>query len=190
MSTNKDWKYIDRFVEIRTPWLKIIGEKYLVETLNQEVDYWRVEKPDSIVIVPICNQQLIFPKPIFRPGAGRMTLDFPGGRLIKNKSVKESAKIILCRELDIENTNFIDIDLSMINSRGLLINSSFSNQKLYGFSAKIYPKTAFEKDENIIKYDVTKDNIYKIFNEFECLQCRSLLMEYWINNISETTTTI
>ena len=65
------WKYIDRFVEIRTPWQTIYGEKYFIKSLNKEVDYWRIEIPDSIIVIPFCNRKLILLPPTFRPGAGK-----------------------------------------------------------------------------------------------------------------------
>jgi len=46
------WQYLSRIVEIRSPWLSVIGER-LVDGAGQELDYWRVEKPDSLLVITV-----------------------------------------------------------------------------------------------------------------------------------------
>ncbi|WP_228040136.1 hypothetical protein [Nodosilinea sp. LEGE 07088] len=42
------------------------------------LEYWRVEKADSVIILPLQNQRLILPPHTYRPGMGKLTLDFQG----------------------------------------------------------------------------------------------------------------
>ena len=46
MADTPDWYTLERFVEIRSPWLTLIGKKRQDEQQNR-LDYWRVEKADS-----------------------------------------------------------------------------------------------------------------------------------------------
>ena len=76
----EEWKILERFVEISSPWLTLIGEK-LQARQGKILDYWRVEKADSVVIVTIQGDNFLLPKPMYRPGVQSNTLDFPGGRV-------------------------------------------------------------------------------------------------------------
>jgi hypothetical protein len=58
----------------------VIGE-HLEDETGQILKYWRVEKADSAIILPIQNQQLILLPPTYHPGLGEKTLDFLGGRM-------------------------------------------------------------------------------------------------------------
>ncbi|MGD1716747.1 hypothetical protein [Dapis sp. BLCC M172] len=71
------------FVEIRSPWMTLIGE-HLQDNQGQIIDYWRVEKADSVIILTIQSEQLLLPIATYRPGLGKKTLDFPGGWIIDN----------------------------------------------------------------------------------------------------------
>jgi len=134
MNYQDDWPTLERFVEIRSSWLTLIGEK-LQDEQQRILDYWRVEKADSVVIVTIQSDRLLLPKPAYRPGVGKTTLDFPGGRVLPEQTTIEAAKIILQRELDIEESDIIR--LKTLNQTGWEINSSFSNQKLFGFVVEL-----------------------------------------------------
>ena len=81
MDDKHQWPTLDRFVEIRSPWLTLIGET-LQDEQQQVLDYWRIEKADSVVILAIQSGQFLLPVPMYRPGLGEATLDFPGGRVI------------------------------------------------------------------------------------------------------------
>jgi hypothetical protein len=74
------WQVLSRMVEVRTPWMSMIGERWR-EGAGRELEYWRVEKPDSLLVVTVHDGRLIAPVRAFRPGVGRTTLDFAGGRL-------------------------------------------------------------------------------------------------------------
>ena len=170
------WQTLERFVEIRSPWLTLIGEK-LQDEQQQILDYWRVEKADSVVIITIQNGQFIFPKPVYRPGLGQTTLDFPGGRVLPKQTTVDAVSNILNRELGISNSDLIRLD--PLNQTGWAINSSFSNQKLYGFIAEIKPEIIV-KPEKLIStvYSHNAIGIKNLLQDLTCLQCRAVLLEW------------
>lgn len=171
-----DWQTLERFVEIRSLWLTLIGEK-LQDEQQRILDYWRVEKADSVVIVTIQSGRFLLPKPAYRPGVGKTTLDFPGGRVLPEQTTVEAAKIILQRELDIEESDLIG--LKPINQIGWAINSSFSNQKLFGLVAEIDSQTVVNPEKlTSITYTNTVNGINNLLRDLTCLQCRAVLLEW------------
>ncbi len=171
-----DWQTLERFVEIRSSWLTLIGEK-LQDEQQQILDYWRVEKADSVVIVTIQRGRFLLPKPAYRPGVGKTTLDFPGGRVLPEQTTVEAAKIILQRELGIEESDIIRLE--PLNQTGWAINSSFSNQKLYGFVAEINSQTIVNPGKlTSLTYTNTVSGINNLLQDLTCLQCRAVLLEW------------
>jgi hypothetical protein len=73
VNSQNPWQILERFIEIRSPWLTLIGEK-LQDEKQQILDYWRVEKADSVVIITIQKGRFLLPKPSYRPGVGQTTL--------------------------------------------------------------------------------------------------------------------
>ena len=176
---NNNWQLLHRLVKIKSSWVTLLEERYL-DHANNEINYWRVEKADSIIIIPVCHNKFIFPNPTFRPGAGKITLDFPGGRVLKEQALHEAARDILHRELNIKPKQQIQISLKQIYSQGLYINSSFSSQKIFGFVAHIDASHFPEQFKDLITYDINQETFNYLSKELECFQCRSLLMEYWL----------
>ena len=184
VNSQDDWQTLERFVEIRSSWLTLIGEK-LQDEQQRILDYWRVEKADSVVIVTIQSDlkakrkpnRFLLPKPSYRPGLGRYTLDFPGGRVLPQQTTVEAARIILKRELDIEESDIIS--LKPLNQTGWAINSSFSNQKLFGFVAEIDSQTVVNPEKlTSITYTNTVNGIDNLLQDLTCLQCRAVLLEW------------
>lgn len=175
MNDKSQWQMLERFLEMRTPWLTLIGEKLLNEQ-QQILDYWRVEKADSVVIVTIHKGLFLLPIPSYRPGVGKTTLDFPGGR-VQFPSLASSVSNILRRELGV-NSSTIDC-LTPLNNKGWAINSSFSNQKLYGFIAEISPNISINSDRLAATYPTTKSGTNNLLKDLTCLQCRAVLLEWW-----------
>ncbi len=181
MST--DWQIQDRFLELRSQWLSVIGE-HLQDEQGQIREYWRVEKADSVIILPIQNQQLILPPPTYRPGVGEKTLDFPGGRIPETEKAVTIAPRILQRELGIAPET-ISL-LTPLNSQGSAVNSSFSNQKLFSFVAHLEPTVEIDSDFIGAMYPITHDGISSLLNSLICLQCRAVLMEWWIGLLTSS----
>jgi hypothetical protein len=176
VNSHNQWQTLERFVEIRSPWLTLIGEKLLDEQ-QQILDYWRVEKADSVVIITIQNSQFILPKTTYRPGLGQATLDFPGGRVLPEQKVVDAVPQILNRELGIGELDIIS--LNPLNEKGWAINSSFSNQKLYGFVAEITSEITIKPEIlNPVIYPTNAIGIKNLLKDLTCLQCRALLLEW------------
>jgi len=149
---SQSWQTLSRFLEIKSPWLTLIGEK-LQDHQNQILDYWRVEKADSVIVIPIQNHWVFLPVPVYRPGIGKTTLDFPGGRLPQGISPEAGAIAILQKELNIQPEDIAK--LTTINSKPWYINSSFSNQKLYGFVAQLKLEVGIEASYIGARYPLT-----------------------------------
>ena len=169
------WKTLDRFLEIRSPWFTLIGE-HLQDARQQVYDYWRIEKADSVVILTIHSGKLLFPVLNYRPGLGKPTLDFPGGRVYAGQTSETAARKILEKELGL--TEDAIAHLTLLNSSGWPINSAFSNQKLYGFVAEIDPKVSVNPDLLGVTYLATSEGIRSLLKDLTCLQCRAVLLEW------------
>lgn len=165
----------DRFVEIRSPWLTLIGE-HIEGDRGQVLDYWRVEKADSAVIVTIQGDRLLFPQPVYRPGTAATTLDFPGGRIPPAETPLTIAPAILQRELGIPSTAIHHLE--QLNETGWAINSSFSNQKLYGLVTIIDPGFAIPTELIGKTYTLTKTSLQTLKKDLTCLQCRAVFLEW------------
>lgn len=173
----QSWRVCKRFLELRSSWLTLIGEN-LADDRGQILEYWRIEKADSVVIVPIQADRLILPPPSYRPGVGEHTLDFPGGRVPEGQSPDAVVPIILQRELGIEAEAIIS--LMPINIKAWAVNSSFSNQKLYGFVAQIQPNLVLSPQFAGATYAANAIGIGELLEVLTCLQCRALLLEWWM----------
>lgn len=170
-----EWEWIDSLLELRTKWVSFVGEKWR-DDKGVELEYWRVEKPDSVIVLPIQENFILLPKPSFRPGVKSMTLDFPGGRVDQNAGPEKAALKILDRELGIGPSAVLE--LNCLNEAGWFINSSFSNQKLYAYVAEI--DVDFSVPLSLLGHRVSRDmkSLSGLLEQLECLQCRSVLLEW------------
>ena len=171
----QQWKTLERFVELNSPWLTLIGEK-LQDQQGKILDYWRVEKADSVVIIPIQGNNLLLPTPTYRPGLQSTSLDFPGGRVSRHLAPIDIVPEILEREFGIAETAIFK--LIPLNQIGWAINSSFSNQKLYGFVAEIDQNLALNPQQLGATYPKTPTGVRLLLQDLACLQCRSVLLEW------------
>jgi hypothetical protein len=171
----KAWQTNDRFLELRSPWITIIGE-YLQDSQGQVLEYWRIEKANSIIVLPIHDRHLLLPPPTYRPGLGKSTWDFPGGRAPAGREPHDIAYNILKQELGVADEGIAS--LAPLNNQGWAVNSSFSNQRLYGFVANLQSTIEILPDFIGAKYPTTKEGVQSLLNSLTCLQCRALLMEW------------
>lgn len=174
-SGDRTWKTLDKFIEMQSKWLTLIGE-HLEDDRGQILEYWRVEKPHSVVVVTIQGNKFIFPPPSFRPGAGKATLDFPGGRLPAGETPLGAVAAILQKELGVETEAIASI--FALNSTGWEIDSSFSSHKLYGFVAEIYATATIPEERIGASYAIAPSGILDLLGDLTCLQCRALLLEW------------
>jgi hypothetical protein len=169
-----EWEKISDIVTIESPWLSIMGER-LRDNEGKILDYWRVEKSHSAVVVTIQKNRLLFPKPSYRPGLGYTTLDFPGGRVPADAKPVDVVPAILKRELGIQASDIYKIE--SLNERGWPVNSSFSNQLLFGFVATLNHEARIDSDKLHTSL-FTIDQVDLVLQDLLCLQCRSVLMEF------------
>ena len=179
MALQQPWKRDDRLVEINSPWVKLVCDRFEDNT-GKRLDYWRVEKADSVIILTLHRDRFLLPKPIYRPGIGRETLDFPGGRVPENQTPENAIAPILKRELGILPEGIQK--LTPLNRDGWIVNSSFSNQKLYGFVAHLYANAAIDSELLGFTYSIAPKGIHSLLQQLTCLQCRALFLEWQYQN--------
>lgn len=178
-NAQQTWKVQDCFLEINSRWLNLIGE-HLQDDRGEVLEYWRIEKADSVIVLPIQGDRILIPKPSYRAGIGQITLDFSGGRVPAGESPQLAAIATLKRELGIEASAIAQ--LIPLNTEGWAVNSSFSNQKLFGFVAHIEPKVKLSPELVTVTYPATSDGVKDLFKEITCLQCRAVLLEWVLLN--------
>ncbi|PSB17289.1 NUDIX domain-containing protein [Phormidesmis priestleyi ULC007] len=171
------WQVHDRFLELHSRWMTLIGE-HLQDHQGEILAYWRIEKADSVIVLPIQDGQILLPPPSYRPGVGQVTLDFPGGRVSEGQTLAQAAIATLKRELGIEAANITQ--LIPLNTQGWAVNSSFSNQKLYGFVAHI-DNTKLRSELVAVTYSVTLAEVQDLLQNLTCVQCRAVFLEWWLN---------
>ena len=171
------WQVHDRFLELHSRWMTLIGE-HLQDHQGKILEYWRIEKADSVIVLPIQEDRILLPSPTYRPGIGQATLDFPGGRVLEDQTPEQAAISTLKRELGIEAAEITQ--LSPLNTQGWAVNSSFSNQKLYGFVAYIDNTKTLSKLVTVT-YSVTLAEVQNLLQKLTCVQCRAVFLEWWLN---------
>lgn len=176
--TGRNWQTRDRFLKISSHWFTLIGE-HLQDDRERTLEYWRIEKADSVIILPVRDRQIILPIPSYRPGLGETTWDFPGGRIPEGISHEEAVGGILQRELGIDMQAIAEC--VPLNTEGWAVNSSFSNQKVYGFVAKVKPANTVPEEFIGATYPATQSGICDLLTFLSCLQCRSMLLEWWFS---------
>jgi hypothetical protein len=100
-----------------------------------ELEYWRVEKANSVIVLSLQVARSFCVAPNSRPGIGRATLDCPGGRLPTGKMPNDVLPFLLPPELGvvpeaIRRTEALNVDQ-------WIVNSFFSNQGLWAVVAEI-----------------------------------------------------
>lgn len=173
-----EWQRGDRFLEMRSRWFTLLGEHWL-DHQGQQLEYWRVERAHSVIVLPLLNQQILLPPPMYRPGIGKATYDFPGGRLPAETSPEAAAIAILHRELGLPQSAIAQ--LQALNPEGWAINSSFSNQQLYGWIAQLHPNVTLPPDRIGYAASLDRTGIQALLQFLTCLQCRTVLLEWWFN---------
>lgn len=168
----KKWQVIDEFIKIKNRWIEFYGENCIDEE-NNKLEYYRVKRADSIIIIPIINDKLLLPKKYYRHGINEITLDFPGGRWEKGVLFVDCVENIIRKELLLENRYIKKIE--RLNENGWYSDSSFSSQKVFG--AVVYIDAP---DKNFSEsVDVNGNSIGSILKELDCMQCRTVFNE-WI----------
>jgi hypothetical protein len=175
IKNTNEWRLLKEFVRTSSQWVSLIGEQWLCDK-GKVLEYWRVEKVDSVIVLPVHRGVLLTAKSTFRPGVRRETLDFPGGRLPDGKSPVDIVPMLLERELGVSPADILNI--RPLNSEKWDINSSFSNQGLWAFVANI--ASSWEPVESLIGLQASTDDtgINLMLEKLDCLQCRAVLLEW------------
>lgn len=179
MTTKPDeqrWDFLSRIVEIRSPWLSMIGER-LRDGAGQELEYWRVEKPDSLVVITVREGRLILPRRSYRPGVGRTTLDFAGGRLEDPSLIAETAQAIVRREFKLSGGDLF-ASRESLNHIGWDVDSSSSSQRAYGIAAELRQDVLIADDDIGASYPATILGGRELLRDLVCVQCRAVLYEW------------
>jgi hypothetical protein len=190
-TVTSDWHKQSEIVTIHTPWMTLLGEHWTDDT-GKLLDYWRVQRADSAVIVTLQQEKngifrFLIPKQTFRPGIGIPTLDFPGGRIpAASKEPTErmahqhaAVQSILRRELGIAESDCWE-SIQILNQpedEGWAINSSFSNQRLFGFVVHVRPDV-FVDPKYLYPKVYTTETVADLLSQLNCLQCRAVLLEW------------
>jgi hypothetical protein len=174
-STDSSWQVEERFVEIRSRWLTVIGE-HLVDADGRKLEYWRVEKADSAIVIPVWQGRLILPARIWRPGLQCTTLDFPGGRVAVGQPPETAARAALERELGVPS-NAVH-RLRSLTGNGWAVDSSFSSQRLHGYAADLDPAAFPQPPAGTSTFAATDAGVETLLDVLTCLQCRALLLEW------------
>jgi hypothetical protein len=167
-------------VTISSPWVTLFGERWSDEH-GQQLEYWRVERAHSVIVVPLYRGQILVPHAQFRPGVQKRTVDLPGGRLPDGLTPAEAAPSILARELGIDAP--ARIETRPLNEQGWIINSSFSNQLLYGVIARLDDVADIDASRLGEAVPDEPHVIAAFIERLECLQCRGVLQEYLLQRL-------
>lgn len=163
------WIKKDTITHIKTKWVDIFCELW-VDNENKLLEYWRVEKDDSLIVLVTNENDFLLPKRQYRVGANTETLDFSGGRFnSKEQNIEKRAIEIASKELHIEENDLAFV--KQLSSTSFIINSSFNNQKLY-----ICLVHAKKSNQNIIRHPI--DNSNTLLQDINCLQCNFALNLY------------
>ncbi len=172
---HRNWERGERIATVESPWVRLIAERWRDES-GRELDYWRVEHVHSVIVAAVQSGQLLLPRQQFRPGLGRATLDLPGGRLPVGASVLDAAVAIVARELGLPQGAISE--LQYLNQEGWPVNSSFSDQLLFGVTASVDPTVVPSLPYEAVPAD--RDGLTSLLRRLECLQCRAVVMEFLI----------
>ncbi len=175
------WERLETIVSVESPWVRLVAERWRDDG-GRLLDYWRAERAHSVIVPALQGGRLLVPRPMFRPGVGRPTLDLAGGRLPQGQTPDAAALAILQRELGLGPETVRA--LRPLNADGWAINSSFEDQLLFGVVAEI--AEGAHADPALVERAVPFDRagLRGLLGEIECLQCRAVLLELLLGELA------
>jgi hypothetical protein len=173
-----EWRLLEEFFRASSRWVTLIGERWKCDK-GKDLEYWRVEKVDSVIVLPIYRYSILTVKPVFRPGVGCTTLDFPGGRLLEGKFPVDMVPILLERELSI-TADYIE-SVQALNAVKWDVNSSFSNQGLWAFVVQINEDWTLDSSQLGVQVSADERGVAELLMKLNCLQCRAVLLEWYLH---------
>lgn len=179
MAAMHDWTRKQAIVSVASPWVTLHAERW-IDDQGRELDYWRVERADSLIVMPIQGARLLVPHDQFRPGVNRRTLDLPGGRLPPDMTSAAAAALLLKKELGIDPAAIVAV--TPLNTTGWIVNSSFSNQLLFGVVATIAADAVVPAEYLAAALPCDRAGLLALLERLDCLQCRAVVQEYLLRN--------
>lgn len=171
-----NWALQRTFLQLQTQWVTLIGETYL-DAKQQTREYYRVSKADSVVVLPVLGAGILTAAPQYRPGVQRSTVDFPGGRVQQDGGLRTDALRVLQAELGVRAS--MVQSLRVLDARGWPVNSSFSNQKLFGCVAVLDDAATLANGHaEAGHYTLDQQGLQALSSVLDCMQCRTVLFHY------------
>lgn len=177
---SQPWSVLEKILCLKTKWFTLWGERLQVPH-GPELEYWRIGKADSVIVLPIQADQILVPPAFYRPGVGSMTVDLPGGCCPQGETPAQAVVKILQRELNLPEWAIASV--VPLTSTGWAINSSFSNQKLYGFVAQIRPDWTLTPESVGATYIANSAGLNAMLSIIQCAQCRLILREWQVHQL-------
>ena len=175
MSTETQWDFHGTIARLESPWIEVKAERW-TDAEGQRLEYWRVERADSLIVLPVHRGHLLLPRPQFRPGIQAATWDFPGGRFTPETPAGARAATLLEREIGVPGNAIVAT--RAINTAPWPVDSAFSSQRLWGLVAELQLPEETEAGASIgWRVPMTEAGYRELFAELTCLQCRALLRE-------------
>lgn len=163
-------KRLERSVIAQSKWVTFYKDR-VESNGGGELEYWCVDRSDSVIVVAVQNGKFLLTPEQYRPGIDQTTLDFPGGRVDANDPLA-AAEQTFRREFQLDQS--LPLSFQPLISAPLIVDSAFSNQRLYGFMVKI--------PDDIIIDGTRQYTADELLEKLQCLQCRTLLLEYLRQN--------
>lgn len=167
------WSLEDRFLALTTHWVTLVGERY-TDHRGQRLEYYRAERADSVIVLPVHGDGLLTAPPSFRPGTGETTLDFPGGR-IGERPLDEAARDVLLQELNLPATMLRGLE--PMTRHGWPVDSSFSDQRLFGMIAELR-LDPLPAEATCERFPLTPQGKEDLLLKMDCAQCRLVLFHH------------
>lgn len=174
----RQWQFVKNVINVKNNWLTLIGEHWL-DDKKELLEYWRVERSNSLILIVIWQGYLVLPCSQFRVGVGLTTLDLAGGRFVKGGDFNRTALSILNKELKL-NTSDINT-LEPLNNIGWYVDSSFSDQLLFSGIATIKNSWSPSSSDDVVLYKISDESINILLDKLHCLQCRAAILNWWLN---------
>ncbi len=163
---------ISSTVVVASPWMTV-HKDLILSNGGAELEYWRITRSDSVVVLTRTDGGFVLPPPQFRPGVGERTLDFPGGRVDGEPPELAAARAVR-RELQLSDA--ASPRLTPLSAHPFFVDSAASSQRLYGFVTELPPGIAAHGQ----RYSTPE-----LLSELRCLQCRAMLLE-WLSQEAGT----
>lgn len=170
MVSTQPKKRLERSVIARSKWVTFYKDR-VESNGGNELEYWCVDRSDSVIIIAMQGGKFLLTPEQYRPGIDQSTLDFPGGRVDADDPLT-AAEQTLRREFQLDES--LPLSFQSITPTPLIVDSAFSNQRLYGFMTVI--------PDDVVINGAKKYTTDELLNKLQCLQCRILLLEHLRQN--------